>query len=262
MMMLTHKDREKQRRDALTDVMVRKNIYIRGKGSIQYNQITPEMIIEKRAAILAWRERKANPITKPEKVKVYRACIVCGKEYEAKGKALTCGDECRKADGRAKYYADHDRNIKLAKARYIQVERNRRIGSRVNKPVVCGYCGESFTSQYGDGRRLYCSATCQKRSERWASHLSDGAVRRDKAERHGERFKVVDIYERDRWVCGICHSKVNRKAKYPHPMSASLDHIIPLAKGGTHTRDNVQLAHLVCNSKTGAGGVKQLRLFG
>jgi 5-methylcytosine-specific restriction endonuclease McrA len=85
---------------------------------------------------------------------------------------------------------------------------------------------------------------------------------RNATERDGERFKVRDIYDRDRWVCGICNGKVDKRLKYPHPMSASLDHIIPLAKGGTHTRDNVQLAHLVCNSKAGAGGVKQLRLFG
>ncbi|MEV6398476.1 HNH endonuclease [Streptomyces sp. NPDC051907] len=30
-------------------------------------------------------------------------------------------------------------------------------------------------------------------------------------------------------------------------MSASLDHIIPLARQGDHTRINVQLAHLLCN---------------
>ena len=31
--------------------------------------------------------------------------------------------------------------------------------------------------------------------------------------------------------------------KYP-----SVDHMIPIAKGGTHTWDNVQLAHRYCNS--------------
>lgn len=28
----------------------------------------------------------------------------------------------------------------------------------------------------------------------------------------------------------------------------TLDHIIPLSKGGTHTWDNVQLAHMSCNA--------------
>ena len=28
----------------------------------------------------------------------------------------------------------------------------------------------------------------------------------------------------------------------------SIDHIIPISKGGQHTWDNVQLAHMICNS--------------
>jgi len=36
--------------------------------------------------------------------------------------------------------------------------------------------------------------------------------------------------------------------KAPHPLSMSIDHIIPLSRGGTHEPDNVQLAHFICNS--------------
>lgn len=35
-------------------------------------------------------------------------------------------------------------------------------------------------------------------------------------------------------------------------MGASLDHIIPLSRGGHHTADNVQAAHLACNHRKGA----------
>jgi 5-methylcytosine-specific restriction endonuclease McrA len=31
-----------------------------------------------------------------------------------------------------------------------------------------------------------------------------------------------------------------------------VDHIIPVILGGTHTWDNVQIAHLVCNQRKGA----------
>ena len=49
-------------------------------------------------------------------------------------------------------------------------------------------------------------------------------------------------------VCGICGKPVNKKLKFPHPLSACIDHIIPLAKGG-HPSDinNLQLAHWCCN---------------
>lgn len=62
-----------------------------------------------------------------------------------------------------------------------------------------------------------------------------------------ESFKKKEIFERDNWKCGLCGKPVNKRLKHPDPGSASLDHIIPLSRGGSHTRDNVQLAHLRCN---------------
>ena len=62
-----------------------------------------------------------------------------------------------------------------------------------------------------------------------------------------EHFTPAEIYQRDKWRCGICRKFVDRDLKYPDPLSPSLDHIIPLSRGGSHTRDNVQLAHLNCN---------------
>lgn len=62
-----------------------------------------------------------------------------------------------------------------------------------------------------------------------------------------EKFLNVEVFERDDWLCGLCGEPVDKDLAWPDPMSASLDHIIPLSRGGAHTLDNVQLAHLVCN---------------
>ena len=77
-----------------------------------------------------------------------------------------------------------------------------------------------------------------------------------------EKFSINDIYQRDNWICQICKRAVNKKLKYPDPLSKSLDHIVPLSHGGNHTRENVQLAHLKCNCSIGIGGIKQLLMFG
>lgn len=49
-------------------------------------------------------------------------------------------------------------------------------------------------------------------------------------------------------VCGICGRPVDFNLKPPHPLSPTVDHIIPIAKGG-HPSDisNLQLAHWICN---------------
>ena len=48
--------------------------------------------------------------------------------------------------------------------------------------------------------------------------------------------------------CAICGREVDFRLKYPHPLSPSIDHIIPVSRGG-HPSDiaNLQLAHWTCN---------------
>lgn len=49
-------------------------------------------------------------------------------------------------------------------------------------------------------------------------------------------------------ICGICGKPVDKRIKYPDPLSPTIDHIIPIAKGG-HPSDiaNLQLVHFCCN---------------
>lgn len=51
-------------------------------------------------------------------------------------------------------------------------------------------------------------------------------------------------------TCAICGRPVDKTLKFPNPFSPTVDHIIPVAKGG-HPSDinNLQLAHFVCNRK-------------
>ncbi|MBR8638598.1 HNH endonuclease [Streptomyces tuirus] len=60
-----------------------------------------------------------------------------------------------------------------------------------------------------------------------------------------------EIWVRDDGTCKICDKQIDRSLKWPHPQSVTIDHVIPLALGGTHEPDNVQLAHAVCNSRKG-----------
>jgi len=71
-------------------------------------------------------------------------------------------------------------------------------------------------------------------------------IRRKRA-RRGTQVVPVNrerVAERDAWRCGLCGGEVDRE-------TWSLDHIRPLSRGGEHTYENVQLAHLSCNSRKG-----------
>ena len=65
-----------------------------------------------------------------------------------------------------------------------------------------------------------------------------------------EAFRVEEIVVRDAGRCGICGEPISR-ANYPDPLSLSIDHIVPLSRGGAHSPWNVQVAHLACNVAKG-----------
>lgn len=60
------------------------------------------------------------------------------------------------------------------------------------------------------------------------------------------------LFDRDKWICGICKEDIDKNLVWPDRMSVSVDHIIPLAKGGTHTYDNLQASHYICNVRKSA----------
>lgn len=81
------------------------------------------------------------------------------------------------------------------------------------------------------------------------AHLKDERRRMRKYGNGGraEPFDRRAIFERDGWVCQLCFAPVDPDLRYPNRQCASLDHIVPLAHGGEHVEENVQLAHVACN---------------
>lgn len=64
-------------------------------------------------------------------------------------------------------------------------------------------------------------------------------------------FAPLDVHTRDNWTCQLCLLPIDPERAWPDRMSASVDHIIPLVRGGAHAMHNVQSAHLGCNSSKG-----------
>ena len=127
------------------------------------------------------------------------------------------------------------------------------------KELVCKECGCTFTVPYGGMRRVYCGGRCAKRAEKrerggTLNHRARRLLRKRFGELSSEIYvpiKPSHIYERDNWICGICGEEIDRNAPHRSYLSASIDHVVPLARGGTHTPANVQAAHFGCNSKKG-----------
>lgn len=67
-----------------------------------------------------------------------------------------------------------------------------------------------------------------------------------------EEVNSNKVFNRDSWICQLCLEPVDPNLVHPDPRSKSLDHIVPLSKGGDHSYANTQLAHLVCNLSKGS----------
>lgn len=54
------------------------------------------------------------------------------------------------------------------------------------------------------------------------------------------------VFQRDAWICRICMEPITESRGKRGP---SIDHIVPLSRGGAHTMENVQASHLICNMR-------------
>lgn len=191
-------------------------------------------------------KRLKNP-KKPKLIKKVQ-CKACGNIFEQKNSRLYCGDECRK-----KYEAKY------------QKKRAQREKSIKTKPRKCKWCGSLFIPEYGNKKRVFCSTGCAKKADNAlkavASRIRSKKTKKRINNIHIDLINRTKIFERDNWRCQLCGKKINPKLKFPHPMSATIDHIIPLCDGGEHTERNLQAAHFICNSRRQDKGIVQLRLM-
>jgi len=99
-----------------------------------------------------------------------------------------------------------------------------------------------------------------QRDSEYATWIALRAWRRSAA-RQGHKAHALrySVYERDGWICQICLGPVERRLRKGHPHSATVDHIIPQAEGGQSTKDNLQLAHAICNHIRGDIPMSRIR---
>lgn len=143
---------------------------------------------------------------------------------------------------------------------------------------VCRFCGEVFEARSSRATVCY-SDDCQreKNNERMRGYFrawreSHGITYQhakypERRRAHADARKALvrgasgaepvergAIFERDGWVCGLCGKSIDPGLVFPHPLSATVDHIVPLSAGGAHSPENVQAAHLTCNARKGNRG--------
>lgn len=65
------------------------------------------------------------------------------------------------------------------------------------------------------------------------------------------RNKVRAALAADQPPCHVCGGEIAYDAHYLDPLSFTVDHVLPSARGGTDTLDNALAAHRKCNREKG-----------
>lgn len=148
----------------------------------------------------------------------------------------------------------------------------RRIARYVERPRKtqrpCIHCGVPTI-----GRMEYrrTCRVCAKTMKRAASKASPSRKRdkriyksRRRAVERGataDRIDPIKVFERDGWRCHLCGRSTPRRLRGSYESNApEIDHVIPLAVGGTHTWGNVKCSCRSCNGAKGAQARGQLGL--
>lgn len=154
----------------------------------------------------------------------------------------------------------------------VDKEKRLRAQERASRPTSpCPFCGKLIAHHHGQPRKACSAIDCVKKLNVQRQVARERRLRAEYAAR-GESYRaqwgwksygshrlqvILDgdaidrdkLGERDGWICGLCSEPIDPACKYPDPLSASIDHVIPLGPKfrGTHTWDNVQIAHNRCN---------------
>jgi 5-methylcytosine-specific restriction endonuclease McrA len=152
--------------------------------------------------------------------------------------------------------------------------------AKAKSPVIegrkmCNRCSEWLslndfnTHRHGTGGVSSTCRECQRQhSAKWRSKNRDywsawqkanpekvlAITHKRRAQKLSREHEVIDrmaVFVADNFTCKLCGDPLDMTAKFPHPLSPSIDHVIPLNKGGHHLYSNIQSAHFVCNSAKG-----------
>lgn len=203
----------------------------------------------RRAVAVSRAYDAAHPDTEP-RGKKRGVCSSCGKPVwlgTGSREAPTCRD-CRRVAGPPRYFV------------YGQAT------------AVCKQCGNAFP--IGNKRSRvpkFCSKKCRDDAMRLYAdprHASRVSARKRRTIHVATWDGVTDnqIWERDGWVCLLGERclfpgepldrtslpKGVRPSRTRNPLYPTVDHIVPLSRGGPDTAVNKRAAHLACNCSRGA----------
>ncbi len=191
----------------------------------------------------------SNYINSESKVKL--KCNKCGNIFERyascvrKNVTIRCF-ECEKINTqKRKNYIKIQKNT----AKELNKKANRLLNNKQLLISICLQCNKMFI-----GNNKYCSKECLNKYHNTV-HAEARKRYKDINGQIDYTITLDKLIKRDNNICYICNKECNLNDytyqgnyKIAGNYYPSIDHVVPLAKGGAHEWSNIKLAHRICNS--------------
>ncbi len=73
----------------------------------------------------------------------------------------------------------------------------------------------------------------------------------------GDDIDALTLFNLFGWTCYLCKEPIDPNRRCPDWRAATIEHVVPLSAGGTHTWDNTVVAHNRCNALKGSLSLDQ-----
>lgn len=211
------------------------------------------------------RMRKYHAAIRERKQEAHR------KSYEANKEAILKQEREREQNKKErirkqkrKYYEANKEKCLERQHKYYRANRERLIKQRRERDAA-------NADKIRARRRKYLEANREAINERikkWRSNnpdkVGEATARRARAELEGNATpKLIEAkWEASDKTCILCGQPIDLDAKAPHPNSRTLEHLMPISRGGRHDMDNIDFAHYSCNASKRDKTLEEYREWG
>lgn len=117
-------------------------------------------------------------------------------------------------------------------------------------PHKCKWCEKVFSTT--NQKNKCCSKECSKKHANYLKNIrKDHRYKIAKNNGKYEDITLAKLYEKDKGICYLCGKHLILNDAYNRPEAPTIEHVIPISKGGTNTWNNVKLACRHCNNLKG-----------
>lgn len=120
--------------------------------------------------------------------------------------------------------------------------------------LACAHCGNEFTARR---ERLFCGIQCSTANLRsitgkpyvpaWSRSQSNRSRENHMAAAYEENVVKEKVFQRDNYTCYLCGQACDKLDGWPSPRYPTLDHYVPISRGGKHNYQNCLTACWSCN---------------